>query len=276
MLERSTKLSPRSEERCVFRKEMKKIAIASGQGAGTARIISRASSGGLQSQLSACYIYGIIRTGQKIILKSRAIDLTGAKIYSIPYKDIGALVSRTKYSEYDPTEDNLLIHNDALREAYVEYKCTVLPLRFSTIAKSESDVLKILANGYSKFRQKMASLAGMVEIAVKIQCDVSALRGQVEREIRSNDNKVLEAALKKKSYELADNLFSTLKAISHQHQLNDLIFEDTIMNAAFLISEARSQEFFNEIRKFEGRHEDILEVKWSGPYVPYSFSEPPA
>ncbi|MGH2638900.1 MAG: GvpL/GvpF family gas vesicle protein [Rhabdochlamydiaceae bacterium] len=223
---------------------------------------------------AACYVYGIIDFAQRIILKSKAIGFFG-KIYSIPYKDIGALVSRTSYSEYDPSEENLMTHNEALFEAYREYRVAVLPLRFSTVAKSETDVLKILSAGYSKFKIKMASLSGKLEFAVKVYCNIEGLKIEITQEKNANGNAQPEEEVKQRSLVIANNLLQRLKSVAVDHQLNELIFEDAIMNAAFLVEERSLRKFTQEIAGCEKRVGRNFRIKTSGPYVPYSFTEPP-
>lgn len=217
---------------------------------------------------TSCYIYGILGLGQKIVLDAKSIGAANSKIYNIPYSDISALVSRSPYVQYDPSEKNLLIHNSALQEARVKYGCEVLPLRFSTVAKSENDVQKILANGYSKFKQKLKEIGGMLEVAVKVYCKIDVLKQSVKSEKDPSD------AIKKKSYELANNLLQKLKPYSVQHLLNDLIFDDMAMNATFLIKEESAKPFLDALREYDRANDKFLKIQISGPYVPYSFANP--
>jgi Gas vesicle synthesis protein GvpL/GvpF len=236
------------------------------------RILSSEPQTGLIGSYPCCYIYGIINVGQKFALRSSPIGPSG-RIYSIPFKDISALVSRTPFSEYDPTDDNLLAHNAALQEAHETYGCAVLPLRFSTIAKSELDVVKVLSSGYAKFKQKMLTLAGKVEIAVKVYCDAEGLKRELL--ISLGPEKVEGNSVSKRSVEIANHFLEKLKPLCIEYQLNELIFDDMIMNATFLINETISKRFVAEINEFEKLFGLNLRIKWSGPYVPYSFTDPP-
>ncbi len=250
---------------------MKKIAPPSKSG--TAKIV-------LPSGVpSACYIYGILDLGQKVVLKkSRAMGQgTSAKIYTIPFEDISALVSRTQYVQYDPSEKNLLIHNDALQEARSTYRCSILPLRFSTVAKSEGDVMKILSSGHSKFKEKLAFLNGKLEIATKVYCKIDELKQSIiarRGKGGKEDHQSTDDALKKESYELANGLLKILEPMSVKHQLNDLIFDDMIMNAAFLLEEREVKGFVDAVKSYEEEHGRYLKIQISGPYVPYSFTDP--
>jgi hypothetical protein len=217
---------------------------------------------------NSCYIYGILDLGQKVVLDAKSIGTGNSKIYNIPYSDISALVSRSPYVQYDPSEKNLLIHNSALQEARVKFNCGVLPLRFSTVAKSESDVLKILANGYSKFKQKLNEIGDMLEVAVKVYCNIGALKDNV------NSEKDPTEAMKKKSYDLANNLLQKLKPFSVKHLLNDLIFDDMVMNAAFLIKEESAKPLLGALKEYDRANDEFLKIQISGPYVPYSFANP--
>jgi len=126
--------------------------------------------------LKACYIYGIVNNGIRLNLKAKPIGHRGSKVYTIPYRDIAALVSDTEFEEYDPTEGNIFVHNEVIRNAVDELRSTVIPLRFSTIAKSEDDVVRILSAGYFDFKKKLSEFEGKVEIVVKVFCDLEGLR----------------------------------------------------------------------------------------------------
>jgi hypothetical protein len=224
--------------------------------------------------ISACYIYGIAEFGKQVVLKSRPIDPTGGKPYTIAYKDISALVSRTNYREYDPTDENVLAHNKALQELHDDYRCTVLPLRFSTVAKSELDVQKILSNGHMKFRQKLQSLRGKEEVAVKVYCKIDTMKNEISRVEDMKDPYQINEEMQRRTKGLATNFLEELKKLSKEHILNDLVFEDQIMNAAFLIEESKTKELLAHIKIFESKNTRTLNTEWSGPYVPYSFTDP--
>ncbi|MDH2899477.1 MAG: GvpL/GvpF family gas vesicle protein [archaeon] len=222
-----------------------------------------------------CYIYGIAEFGKQVLLKSSGIDSPASKVYTIPFKDISALVSRTKYDEYDPSDENVLAHNEVVQEAHSEFGCTVLPLRFSTIAKSEIDVMKILSNGYSKFKQKLQSLKGKTEMAVKVYCKIDSFRKSILAEGRLADSKAVDEEMRRRTLFLANKLVNRLGLLSVDHVLNDLVFDDLILNAAFLIDERRVRDFMSLVTDFESQNRKNIKLEWSGPYVPYSFTDPP-
>ena len=243
-----------------------------------AKKISSKTSVGLvspQSSASACYIYGIANLGKQIVLSSRAIGPPFSKVYTIQYKDLSAIVSKSQYEEYDPTDDNVLIHNEALLEVKKKFNCTVVPLRFSTVAKSENDVQKILSNGYLKFKQKIALLQGKAEMVVKVYCDIGAFKNKIAKEEKLSSQKEIDAALQKKTADLAAILLERLKILSSKHVLNDLVFDDMILNGAFLIEEKTLENFLSCINNFDAKHGSGLKIEWSGPYPAYSFAEPP-
>jgi len=81
----------------------------------------------------------------------------------------------------------------------------------------------------------------------------------------------------KKSFDLASTLFKNLKAISLDYLLNEPIFEDVILNATFLIDKNKEKEFLARIKAFETKYKtgSFAKIQPSGPYLPYSFMEPP-
>lgn len=223
----------------------------------------------------ACYIYGIVNTGTKLTLRARPIGPRGTKVYTVPYHDIAALVSNTDFEEYDPTEENLLIHNEVMQEVLVQHGCTVIPLRLSTIAKSEDDVVHILSAGYLDFKEKLSSLEGKVEIGVKVFCDIQGLVREIAREDNYQNATDIDERICQRACWLASTLLERLKTVSEQSQLNDIVFEDMIMNAAFLVKRERLQEFFEEVESFDTHYGRNLRIQCTGPYAPYSFTDPP-
>jgi hypothetical protein len=226
-------------------------------------------------ELTARYIYGIADTGEKMTLESRGIE-PSTRPYTVPYNDISAIVSDSRYKEYDPSDENVGVHHGVLQQMHDDCGCTVLPFRFSTIAKSEGDVTKILSSGYEKFKQKIDVLRGKVEVAVRLFCNVEGLRSSiVEEEGGAKDESAIQEEMRKRTVELATNLLDELKAISSQHALNDLVYEDMILNAAFLIEQDRYKEFSDKVKSFQSEKGKNLRVQMSQPLVPYSFMEPP-
>jgi hypothetical protein len=166
-------------------------------------------------------------------------------------------------------------HNEVLHEIRSKFKLSVLPLRFSTVAKSESDVLKILANGYFKFRSKLNYLQNKVEIAVSVLCELDALRKDAaSRNLVSANTEEVDRLMRNGSYSLANELVEKLKRVSVEHRLNDLVFDDQIVNAAFLIEEREIQQFQQLTKSYEIKYTPFYKFQLSGPYVPYSFTEP--
>jgi hypothetical protein len=244
-------------------------------GSSTRGSIKILSAGGLSVVASACYLYGIAEIGKAVVLKSRAIDSPTSKVYTIPFKDISAVLSRTKYEEFDPSDENVLAHNEVLQEVYTEFGCTILPLRFSTIAKSETDVMKILIKGYPKFKQKLQSLKGKTEMAVKVYCKIDQFRKSILTEGKLKEFVAVDEEMRKRTILLANKLINRLRLLSVDHVLNDLVFDDLILNAAFLLDARRARDFISIVTDFESQNKKNLKLEWSGPYVPYSFTDPP-
>lgn len=224
---------------------------------------------------SACYIYGIVNTGSRLTLKARSNNPSESSIYTIRYRDIAALVSRTDFKEYDPTEENLLAHNNVVQEAMDRLGCAVTPTRFSTIARSEDDVVRILSAGYSSFKEKLSSLEGKLEIAIKVFCDTEALKQEVSSKDKPCASSDIHEEVRQRAHWLASRLLEQLRTASEQYHLNDIVFEDMIMNGAFLVRREGVQKFFEEVKCFDKQYGKNLRIQCSGPYVPYSFIEPP-
>jgi hypothetical protein len=140
-------------------------------------------------------------------------------------------VSPARYEEYDPSDQIVIAHNNALEVMRKKYHCAVLPFRFSTVAKSEPDIMKILDNGYFKFKQKLRTVRGRVEMAVKVYVDIPALRQAIAAETNIKNSATLQKQMRKRTYNSASALVKKLDTISVDRKLNEILFEDQILNA---------------------------------------------
>jgi hypothetical protein len=224
-----------------------------------------------QSETTFFYIYGIAGSNKKTTLKARSIDPSCGHVFTLPYKDICAIVSKARTEQFDPEEENMIAHNAALQEVREVLGCTVLPLRFSTIVRSERDVLQILSEGYFEFRKKIQGFCAMVEVSVKVFCDIESLRKDLIKKLKPQDEQSILEDMKKQTYFLARTLLERISSISEDAKLYDIVFEDMILNASFLLKEENIRKFASEIKKFDHEFGTHLKIKCSGPYVPYSF-----
>ncbi len=61
---------------------------------GTVKVLSGAPR---QAMTSSYYLYGIAELGKQVVLYSKAIDSSDSKVFTLPFKDICAVLRRSRY-----------------------------------------------------------------------------------------------------------------------------------------------------------------------------------
>src|SRR3989304_4386217 len=111
------------------------------------------------------YIYCIIKNKDFIDFGPLGIGERGDRVYTIPYRDISAVVSDTLRKRYPVARENLIPHERAIEEVMKSY--TVLPVRFATIAGDEVRVKKILEREYDRFMELLNYMDDKKELGLK-------------------------------------------------------------------------------------------------------------
>lgn len=213
---------------------------------------------------NSVYVYGIVDGQLHKEFKTLGIGDRGDKVSCVPFKDVTAIISYTPFEEYDPTEENTLIHETVVQEILQE-GLTIAPMRFCTILKGEDDLRKLLHSGYLAFKKNILKIRGKQELGVKVFLEVEKLRTEI-----SNDEELIE-----KSREMAAELQERLQGVAEDLVLEEQMTEDMIINAAFLVHKEKIKEFQEEIINFDRQYTDKLKIRISGPTAPYNFVKMP-
>jgi len=222
--------------------------------------------------------------------------LGGYLVYTIPYRDISAVVSDTPMVEYEPNEVNVLLHERVVENAMREH--TVLPLGFGNIFINEDKVKWLLARFYLTFKTHLKRLENKVEVGVKVFYDIEATKQEVERTsgevkrlreglaskpdseahfLKEKLNIITErAALKaagERAYKYGVEIYEILKNCAEDTHLMKRIGSDMILNGAFLIHKDKIADFAGELEKVKKEYEGKgLKFQYSGPWPPYNFA----
>jgi hypothetical protein len=242
--------------------------------------------------------------------QSRRGSRRGNQVYTIPYKDISAVVSDVALEAPEPTIEHVLAHEGVIEEAMAEH--TVLPLRFGVVFASEARVKEMLAENYPQYKENLARLDGKVELGLKVLWGEEEIRKEVERaseqvarfreEMAGRAQELKRArgtpAMRGKSYYLqmklekdvtqleqlvqeemevarereAVRIFQDLKGRAVDACLTRLLDQSMILNAAFLVSRGEIKSFSQRVEKLKSANvEKGIEFMFSGPWPPYNF-----
>jgi hypothetical protein len=210
------------------------------------------------------YVYGIVDGNIKETIHINGIGNRNDVVYCIPYKDVTAIVSNTPFEEYDPSEENTIAHEDVI-QAVLKMNLTIAPMRFCTVLKSRTDVLKLLYSAYLPFKKNILKVRNRLEMSVKTFLDVEKLKAEVDG----------FPALVEQSTAIATELNERLKRIADDAVLEEQITDEMIMNASFLIPKEKIPQFYEAVKSFDEKYTDKVKIRISGPTAPYNFVDMP-
>jgi len=235
------------------------------------------------------YIYGIVAEPQ---LRRFGFPGVGdAEVYTINHDGIAAIVSNTELQEIDPTRKSVHTHTVVQDELLKEY--TLLPMGFGMIAASEDEVRRLLEKNYEGLVGELNRLAGKIEVEVKVFWDQEAIIKELQGEsqkltklkakisaalsVTETQRLLIEAgklveriALEWKT-NYAELVYTTLKKLSHDAQVNNLVGIKNLLNASFLIEKPRECVFKEEVYRLDSKFQGKIDFKYIGPLPPYNF-----
>src|SRR5436190_11639877 len=88
------------------------------------------------------YVYCIIETSDPCSFGRIGIGGRGDEVYTIHHDGLAAVVSDTLTVLFDPTRENVLTHEHVNETVIKEF--TVIPMSFSTVFRTEEDVIEFL------------------------------------------------------------------------------------------------------------------------------------
>jgi len=212
------------------------------------------------------YLYCIIEEPQPKTFGPLGIGGSGDELVSVSYKELACVVSHSLIMEYPVTREHTMAHHQAIERVMQEY--AVLPVRFSTIAKSDEEIIeKVLKPRYEEFKRLLAWISGKDAIEVRaswITMDtifqdlvqespsLQALKAKIAGKPaaatyydRIELGKLVEALLKDKRRSTADRVLETLKphACEFRDNSEKLYAEHSICYLAFLVEEDHTMTF---------------------------------
>jgi len=179
------------------------------------------------------------------------IGMNSEEVYTIPYRDIAAVVSDSPMMDYEMTEDNIRRHETVLRQVMENH--TVVPVEFGTTMKNERILGRLLTKAYEPTRECLRLVGNMVELGVK-----AVLNGDI----------VFADPEKRKEY--ASDILASLSTIAKQAVAGDLFSDRLILNASFLVNKEDINTFSNEVMSLQEKY-PMLKLLYSGPWAPYNF-----
>jgi len=228
------------------------------------------------------------------------IGIEGSEVYAIPYKGLSAVVHDSPLEPYKGDEETVkgyvMKHQDVVDAMWGEFG-SVLPMTFDMIVKGEDNINAWLRENYESFKEKLERFRGRVEVGVQVLWDpevvgrevaetsegIRRLRQEMEAKPRGMTYfymMKIEEILKKEMEARADTLYREFYGRIKEHaeeihvekprkqkekqmlmSLSLLIRKDELKPLGQLLGKMK------EMKEMKG-----LEVRFTGPWPPYSFT----
>jgi hypothetical protein len=241
------------------------------------------------------YIYGIVAAKHRQEFGLIGIGGRGDVVYTLPYRDLAAIISGSPIVKYAVTRENMMAHAKVLEKAAEKY--TILPVRFCTIATDEEVIVeKVLKVRYQEFLTLLREMEGKIELGVRARwIDLNAIFAEVVEENKAikalkeamlserNEQRkyantikigqLVQKALMEKRKKEAKELLEALRPLSLDWKENQLYGDMNLVNAAFLVAKEKECDFDQKMDELEQEYRGRKQLKYTASRVPYNFVE---
>ncbi len=240
------------------------------------------------------YLYCIIEEPQPKTFGPLGIGDSGDELVSVSYKELACVVSHSLIIEYPVTREHTMAHHQAIERVMQEYP--VLPIRFSTIAKSDEEIIeKVLKPRYEEFKRLLAWISGKEAIEVRtswVTMDtifqdlvqespvLQALKAKIAGKPaaatyydRIELGQFVEARLKDKRRDAAGQILEALKphACEFRDNSEKLYADHSISSLAFLVEEDHTMTFDQAVAGLRAASNGRFKVKVNHRVAPFDF-----
>jgi gas vesicle protein GvpL/GvpF len=250
-----------------------------------------ATPGSASSEVeNGIYVYSIIECAEPRSFGKVGIGGRGDDVYTVHYKDLAAVVSRSPLVVYDPTRENVLAH-EHVNEISIEEGLTPVPMSFGTLFKTEKDIVEFLEDTYDDLRDVLVKMKDKLELNLRVNWAREEVLAEIERDdegirrlkeeisksqqstyfARMQLGRLVEQALNQKSDMYVRDIYEYLRDAAIASRSNKPIGDKMIMNAAFLVERDRADIFDQKVQEIAQRYEGKLSFRYTGPWPPWNF-----
>ena len=248
------------------------------------------------------YLYCIVESKEKISLGKIGID--GNEVYTIPYKELAAVVHNCPAEPYNSDEQevmtNWVMTHQQVTDAAWEKFGSVLPFGFDTIIQQKEDLgpdentKKWMEDDYDNLKDKFEKIKGKAEYGVQVLWNPKVISQKINQE--SPEIKALQEEMNAKpkgiAYMYRQKLENLLKTEMEKEAdrcfkdfyekikrcVDDIKVEKTkkaedgkqmLLNLTCLIPEGKSEMLGDELETINNM--EGFTVRFTGPWPPYGF-----
>jgi len=240
------------------------------------------------SKRNGRYLYAIIEESVERTFGSIGMD--GSDVYLIIEGKNAAVVSNVPNKKIRPQRKNIAAHHAVLNKIMEE--TTPLPMAFGIIADGEQAIRKILANNHDVFQEKFVTVAGKVEMGIRISYDVPNIFEyfiSTDRELRAARDqyfggnrepsqeaklelgRMFNQQLNANREEYTHQIIEILDDYCDEIKENKCRNEQEIMNLACLINRTDQERFEEGIFESARQFDNNFSFEYNGPWAPHNF-----
>jgi len=239
------------------------------------------------------YIYCIIKAAQPLIFAAKPIG-GGQKVFTVHYQDLAAVVSEADSKKYTVNRENAIAHQKVLETVLAEH--TLLPVRFGTVTKNESDIIaSLLKPRYGELKAMLKNMNDKKQYGLrvlwadeklvfkeileenhqikKLKNKLSKTPAQISLNQQVELGHMVEEALMAKKEACRFGVMKPLSKIACEIKESELYGNQMFVNDNFLIEKSRQEEFDAKVNALAESYGSGVLFKYIGPIPPYNFVE---
>lgn len=231
--------------------------------------------------------YAVILTDQECDFGS--IGLGNQRVYSINYREVGALVSdHPRVDSIKLLRKNLAPYHRVVSEAAKHF--TTIPAKFGQIARDAGEVSIALRSNYGQIRQELSRLDGKVEMGFRVWWSVenvfeyfiakdAALRAhrdrlfmggtQLSKMVQIEFGHYFYNRMKQVRHEMTERMLAALPP--GEARIEEIHEEKMITNSQLLIRKDLQKSLEEAVEVLARSRGDEYTLKLDGPWPPFSF-----
>ncbi len=202
------------------------------------------------------------------VSRARVVGLDGRAVERVTEGRLTAFVTRDMERPPEPTPATLGAHDEVVMSLMVDG--AVLPMRFGTVLRDDADIRAVVRDRADELVQALDRVRGRVELGVR-----AVWRGNHAEPPAASGGDFLRAKLRRRAAArmVAAEVHPRLAQLATDARCSLLPRDDTPLAAAYLVDRVRCGEFEAHAAELAEEQPDA-ELVVSGPWPPYSFSEP--
>lgn len=240
------------------------------------------------------YLYALARDSHLDVLNQLVIS--GLDQETLAFFHLPPLVvahSLAKQERYLASRANLLAHESAIEQIMHHLEPEVpLPLQFGLVIDSWQQLRQDLIDPHlSKLEQLLDKLAGKREVGIKLFWDqvqelnlllaentaLNQKRQSLLGKTLTMDQAIdigqeLEAGLEARQQQIISSFLTVLRPLCHEYVEGELLTENMVYNAAFLIDQGREPEFAEAIAALDQEFDHRLRIRYNNFTAPFNFA----